>query len=686
MSYVKRLLIEVFDQSIDSSLFIVNGNIDITCVLEDYRCVYNLLFCHIWKLIFKSSFPTKLDYEEFIKKAPCSLSPNIKDMLQVFVDQPSKMIFRCGLMNFIDTSSIISSAKEFYKQLTNSKELRLKCLNEKLDARYPNRKVDKSTNMMQYIHQLIKTDVVEVQDFLCNRIECNNPNMSKLEKVQYKIYSDTHFLLKILDNAIIYVQNTDVKRETLEILKSCYDTKYVVELRVDTPIDPHKDPLVFYGVSSIIYNILPRISRNQITISNNYKTAPTPMAECNKSILYNMIDEDSIDPQIIVGHSQYDKVISNSLYCSGYVILEPNTIFDDNDISIKYVDNNQIVSNIRKGIIPKISYESRYICNMVNGIVSGNAEISDVKEIPDMVTSTLKVGMRCLYTLMHKDFVSHMWSEFIKTPCPKKSKNPRHGMLLYLEFIPKYFMKNLGFITILKHNPRASHCMVLIDNRPNILSVLSMMFSMINVNDDWQCIIYTSRAAMPFYDSWVGHFAIIRHLPELDCVKFHIDYYNYIMTDVSFWKSINNYYKCLIIQDDGVLLSRGIEQFMISDYVGAPWADAPENQEIKETISANLVGNGGLSLRTIESMIHICEKHKNDREQIYYYNIINLPEDLFFVKYIEKCGFTIEPLENAVNFAAEQVIISNKKQLGFHKVWAYNQTELVIRFFNQFVF
>jgi hypothetical protein len=453
---------------------------------------------------------------------------------------------------------------------------------------------------------------------------------------------------------------------------------------MDKKMDNHyKDPLIFYGISSIVYNILPRIARNQITISNDYKNAVTPLSGSSKAILYNMIDEDKMDPQLIIGHSQYDKVISNSLYCSGYVILEPNTMFDDDAISIKHVDNNKIVSNIRNGIIPQITQESRYICNMVNGTVNGNVEIPD---IPDVVLSTLKNGMRCLYTIMHHDFIKYMWTEFIKTPCPKKSKNPRHGILLYLEFIPKYFTKFMGFITILKHNPRASHCMVLFDNRPNMLSVLSMMFSMINVNDDWQCIIYTSRAAMPFYKNWVGHFALIRHLPELDCVKFHIDYYNYILTDVSFWKSLENYHKCLIIQDDGVLLSRGIEQFMVSDYVGAPWADSPENKEIKDTISSNMVGNGGLSMRTIESMIQVCEKHKDDREQIYYHNIINLPEDLFFIKYMEKCGYTIEPFENAVNFAAEQIIISNKKQLGFHKVWAYNPIESVIRFYTQFVF
>ena len=92
-----------------------------------------------------------------------------------------------------------------------------------------------------------------------------------------------------------------------------------------------------------------------------------------------------------------------------------------------------------------------------------------------------------------------------------------------------------------------------------------------------------------------------------------IEYSNLLMTS-NFWKQIKGE-KVLIFQTDSVLLRNGVDEFIEYDYIGAPWRKPKEGQ---------LVGNGGLSLRTVTKMIEICDKYK-ETEQIW--------EDIYFIKY-----------------------------------------------------
>lgn len=102
--------------------------------------------------------------------------------------------------------------------------------------------------------------------------------------------------------------------------------------------------------------------------------------------------------------------------------------------------------------------------------------------------------------------------------------------------------------------------------------------------------------------------------------------------------------KALIFQTDSLLLREGIDEFLEFDYVGAPWRKPKENQ---------LVGNGGLSLRTISKMVEICDKHK-PTEQIW--------EDIFFIKHL--AGQGVADVETAKKFSMEDVYSSNP--LGVH--------------------
>ena len=78
----------------------------------------------------------------------------------------------------------------------------------------------------------------------------------------------------------------------------------------------------------------------------------------------------------------------------------------------------------------------------------------------------------------------------------------------------------------------------------------------------------------------------------------NIEHSEYMETS-GFWKNVKGE-KALIFQTDSLLLRSGIDEFLSYDYVGAPWRKPKENQ---------LVGNGGLSLRTVSKMIEICENN-----------------------------------------------------------------------------
>ena len=146
--------------------------------------------------------------------------------------------------------------------------------------------------------------------------------------------------------------------------------------------------------------------------------------------------------------------------------------------------------------------------------------------------------------------------------------------------------------------------------------------------DDYELIIYHG-----------GH---NKHLfKSFDCKKHEVfitslKAYNYFMTEVQLWKSLSNYDRVLVFQNDSRILRNGIEEFYEFDYVGAPWKFQDKG------------GNGGLSLRNPRAMIKTIEKTPYSQslgyEDVYFSNHLvgNLaPRDVcerFSVETIFKYG------------------------------------------------
>lgn len=156
------------------------------------------------------------------------------------------------------------------------------------------------------------------------------------------------------------------------------------------------------------------------------------------------------------------------------------------------------------------------------------------------------------------------------------------------------------------------------------------------------------------------------------------------MQDAGLWRYLEErgYKKALIVQDDGFLLKRGIERFLEWDYVGAPWADTRANEYIKHNINPELVGNGGLSIRSVDKMREVCEKYVLEKRELFYANLTCIPEDVYFTKYVIKIGGKVAPNYIARYFAVEQVL--EPTAIGIHKAWPYHTPEVFSRFVDAF--
>jgi hypothetical protein len=108
--------------------------------------------------------------------------------------------------------------------------------------------------------------------------------------------------------------------------------------------------------------------------------------------------------------------------------------------------------------------------------------------------------------------------------------------------------------------------------------------------------------------------------------------YSNIFRSKWFWEKIESYgaKHVLTIQTDTVLLNGScIERFLEYDYVGAPWY---AGAGFAQTLGTGRVGNGGMSIRNVQTMIYI--------NQTYHLTNTSLPgleiEDMYFASSLMK--------------------------------------------------
>lgn len=126
--------------------------------------------------------------------------------------------------------------------------------------------------------------------------------------------------------------------------------------------------------------------------------------------------------------------------------------------------------------------------------------------------------------------------------------------------------------------------------------------------------------------------------------------YNRLMLSVEFYNRFRAYEYILIYQLDAFVFSDRLFEFceLGYDYIGAPWISGMIDWT-GEKPNVLYVGNGGLSLRRVESFIEILEKeqplNRGERRN----------EDIFFSSVISE-KFKIAPLKVALEFAFERQV------------------------------
>jgi len=186
--------------------------------------------------------------------------------------------------------------------------------------------------------------------------------------------------------------------------------------------------------------------------------------------------------------------------------------------------------------------------------------------------------------------------------------------------------------------------------------------------------------------------------PEIKIIK--TDYenlnqstYSLFLASVDFWNLFSGE-KILIYQEDSCIFNSNINDFLIWDYIGAPW-DKTQND------TPNCVGNGGFSLRTKKCMINVINnKHINkiilNSSTMNYINSTGMkvaPEDVYFSKIMQESNIgKVADWDIASNFSTESIF--NINSFGGHNFWLSDnnwkirictQTLKTFKLYNKFI-
>jgi hypothetical protein len=293
--------------------------------------------------------------------------------------------------------------------------------------------------------------------------------------------------------------------------------------------------------------------------------------------------------------------------------------------------------------------------------------------------------------IYNKDFVEHQWNVHLNLVCPYAAihtpvYNPRLNILLFDQFLMRYVAEtNLDFSPV----KDAKNAVIMVDNRKNIFSVISLYVTFTNLEKGkWSCVVVCNEDNKSFFQKYLGD--NVEYITKFDypTKKFAIEIYNDLLKSSNFWATFTKYEKVLFVQDDGMICKKGMEnEFLKYDYVGAPWGrqwvSENPNKFIKENINKEMVGNGGVSLRSVKVMKDMCEKYKYLTKQLHYDKLQQQPEDVFFSYCCTKEKTEMPTYDEAQKFSSEQVIYNGS--YGFHKTWVYHSLSSVETMFNAYL-
>ena len=314
-----------------------------------------------------------------------------------------------------------------------------------------------------------------------------------------------------------------------------------------------------------------------------------------------------------------------------------------------------------------------------DGLFHGfNCIVSDPSRFADEIAKcdTEKLGRTARESmLVHNEAVFRwIWKSIITNPCPIKANSPRHGAMLHTRFLVMYTIAYLRRALEYNADPASPNTLLIIDNREDFGTVLSALVSLTNLQPGWSVTLFCAKSNEDFMRRFLPK-ATVKVIDNYPSKCFFIEAYNRLMKTEAFWRSVNVAGKALLVQNDGTLVRPGLERHPCFQYdlVGAPWAPHPY---LLEATKGNLVGNGGLTLRSPAECERVCREFKHERLALYdMCPIMSEAEDVFFAR---RCK-NVCPNEIAKEFAMEQV--ANQKSLGYHRFWAYHPVQFTVETF-----
>ena len=215
---------------------------------------------------------------------------------------------------------------------------------------------------------------------------------------------------------------------------------------------------------------------------------------------------------------------------------------------------------------------------------------------------------------------------------------------------------------------------VIVETRECVVFKSIVLHTMYMLGNDWRLIVYHGTKNAQFVRDALSsiHGVVYRNVNK---ERLNDHSYNSLLKEPETWRYIQSLHveKVLVFQVDSLLLQRNYQPFLKWDYIGAPWkitnsayVGINEAGMSIPSLSRELrVGNGGLSIRTVEAMLSIASMNlTSDPDE---------QEDLFFVRNMHKFGYRVASLEAASRFALEVMVpeIDVNDVFGIHQSWLY---------------
>ncbi len=604
---------------------------------------YNVLFCELWKSLF-GTFPTKCDFKELIMlfggvEKFMSNKHNDVSIEKIMNVLPQHTAF--FVLQFMpDIQSKLKEIVNKLKEVHLTQDTTEKMLVQKWIQRFYGENVPLKSSM-NILQKFVKLYLA-----YCHKIDCtilpsshllrfepvleHTPGFGEMtisERLQYTFYRNNRFMLHTQSCFFIITCIENVPKYIVESIENTFNTKVCIIYIDCVPLEEHKHDVDCYMLSLDEFVLLPKMFQHVCCINTPSFIEQFIAPNSKTSILITIDSKDSVAQTTVMNRFRF--VLSNNANeCDPlqHVFFLPNT--DD------------------------------------------------------------------------EQFNTHVMSHYLKQQSPFKTLSVQHNAVLYNHFFALYVMQNKVPSPSISSIPlitRTHNVVVAVDSRFNIATYYAVTMTYNNLLKNglaWDMVIVTKEENVAKYIAYND----CSHL-NVKCIsfstlnktrKFSIETYNAVLKHQHFWRMLQSYgyKKCLVVQDDGFMVNgTNFHKYLEYDYVGAPWEDTIGNHYIKRNISKELVGNGGFSLRDIDVMCSICEKYQNEKNTLFFNNINEIPEDVYFVKCLalDKCN--IASREVAQTFSIEQVIPHQriKEVVGFHKFYMYHPSSTVWNVFKSFL-